>query len=67
MLNFLSFAVDVDEIVVNYPSMYELIHDLRAMGEGNAVMNRKGVLGRDVFRAAAEVYQGSLDRVFDNE
>ncbi|KAI8851851.1 S-adenosyl-L-methionine-dependent methyltransferase [Chytridium lagenaria] len=26
-------TVDVDEIVVNYPSMFELIHDLQAMGE----------------------------------
>lgn len=28
-------TVDVDEIVVNYPSMFELMADLKSMGEGN--------------------------------
>lgn len=29
-------TVDVDEIVVNYPSVFELMHDLQNMGESNA-------------------------------
>jgi NADH dehydrogenase [ubiquinone] 1 alpha subcomplex assembly factor 5 len=33
-------TVDVDELVVNYPSMWELINDLKDMGEGNAVIGR---------------------------
>lgn len=33
-------TVDVDEIQVNYPSMFELIEDLKAMGESNAVLTR---------------------------
>jgi len=33
-------TVDVDEIQVNYPSAIELMQDLRAMGESNAVLNR---------------------------
>lgn len=33
-------TVDVDEIQVNYPSAIELMQDLRAMGESNAVINR---------------------------
>ncbi|KAJ3406793.1 hypothetical protein HDV05_005828, partial [Chytridiales sp. JEL 0842] len=56
-------TVDVDEIVVNYPSMYELIQDLRAMGESNAIANRQGALNKDVFHAAAEVYRA----VYGNE
>ena len=33
-------TIDVDEIVVNYPSPFELMEDLRAMGENNAIANR---------------------------
>ena len=33
-------TVDVDEVTVNYPSAMELMEDLRAMGESNAVINR---------------------------
>ena len=33
-------TVDVDEIRVNYPSMWELVEDLRDMGESNAVIGR---------------------------
>jgi hypothetical protein len=33
-------TVDVDEVTVNYPSAIELMEDLRAMGESNAVINR---------------------------
>jgi NADH dehydrogenase [ubiquinone] 1 alpha subcomplex assembly factor 5 len=43
LLNRAGFAlstVDVDEIEITYPSMFELIEDLRWMGEGNAVANR---------------------------
>ncbi|KAI7865438.1 S-adenosyl-L-methionine-dependent methyltransferase [Spinellus fusiger] len=33
-------TVDVDEIQVNYPSAFELVQDLRSMGETNAVLSR---------------------------
>jgi len=33
-------TVDVDEIVVEYPSVFELLMDLQAMGEGNAIINK---------------------------
>jgi NADH dehydrogenase [ubiquinone] 1 alpha subcomplex assembly factor 5 len=33
-------TVDIDEIRVAYPSMWELMDDLRDMGESNAVVNR---------------------------
>lgn len=37
---FVLTTVDVDEIQVNYPSMFELMDDLKAMGENNAVLTR---------------------------
>lgn len=33
-------TVDVDEIKVFFPSMYELMDDLRDMGESNAIVGR---------------------------
>lgn len=33
-------TVDIDDIVVSYPSMFELLDDLRNMGESNAVVDR---------------------------
>lgn len=49
-------TVDVDEVAVGYPSMYELMHDLRDMGESNAVINRRGQLKRDTMLAAGAIY-----------
>ncbi|KAG0301186.1 hypothetical protein BGZ98_008556 [Dissophora globulifera] len=50
-------TVDVDELTVNYPSAIELMEDLRAMGESNAVINRRGLLKRDTMLAAAAIYK----------
>lgn len=50
-------TVDVDEVSVAYPSIYELMHDLRDMGESNAVINRRHVLQRDTLLAAGSIYQ----------
>jgi NADH dehydrogenase [ubiquinone] 1 alpha subcomplex assembly factor 5 len=33
-------TVDIDEVKVAYPSMWELMEDLQDMGEGNAVIGR---------------------------
>jgi NADH dehydrogenase [ubiquinone] 1 alpha subcomplex assembly factor 5 len=33
-------TVDLDEVKVGYPSMFELIEDLRDMGESNAIVGR---------------------------
>ena len=33
-------TVDVDEIIIGYPSMWELLDDLRDMGENNAIIGR---------------------------
>lgn len=37
---FTMLTVDTDEIVVGYPSMFELMWDLKGMGENNAAYNR---------------------------
>lgn len=37
---FTLLTVDVDEVKVAYPSMWELMEDLRDMGEDNAVIGR---------------------------
>jgi NADH dehydrogenase [ubiquinone] 1 alpha subcomplex assembly factor 5 len=37
---FTLLTVDIDEIKVSYPSMWELLEDLRDMGESNAVIGR---------------------------
>ena len=61
LLNRAGFAlstVDVDEIQIAYPSMFELIDDLRWMGEGNAVVNRRPRLNEDTLMAAAAIYKG---------
>ncbi|ORY99569.1 S-adenosyl-L-methionine-dependent methyltransferase [Absidia repens] len=50
-------TVDVDEIQVSYPSAFELMDDLRAMGESNAVLSRRPLLKRDTLLAAASIYK----------
>ncbi|CAG8447483.1 5182_t:CDS:10 [Dentiscutata heterogama] len=50
-------TIDVDDIIVNYPSMFELIVDLKAMGESNAVLARRPFLKRDTLLAAAAIYK----------
>lgn len=37
---FTLLTVDIDEVKVAYPSMWELMEDLSDMGEGNAVIGR---------------------------
>lgn len=37
---FTLLTVDVDEVKVSYPSMFELVEDLRDMGESNAIIGR---------------------------
>ena len=37
---FTLLTVDVDEVSVGYPTMWELLDDLRDMGESNAIIGR---------------------------
>ncbi|BGP28332.1 hypothetical protein JCM10296v2_000064 [Rhodotorula toruloides] len=50
-------TVDVDEIQIAYPSIFELIDDLKWMGEGNAVVNRRKRLNPETLLAAGEIYK----------
>ena len=55
---FKMLTVDVDDIIVDFPSMSALMTDLQAMGEGNAVVEReKGPIARNVLLAAEAVYR----------
>lgn len=54
---FTMLTIDTDEIVIGYPSMFELMWDLKGMGENNAAWNRKLHLRRDVALAASAIYQ----------
>ena len=51
-------TVDVEEFVVSYPSMWELMMDRRDMGESNAINGRRASISRDVLIAAEAIYKG---------
>ncbi|KAI0355402.1 S-adenosyl-L-methionine-dependent methyltransferase [Trametes cingulata] len=50
-------TVDVDEVKVAYPSMWELMEDLQNMGENNAVVGRRHFIHRDTLAAASAIYK----------
>ncbi|KZT06514.1 S-adenosyl-L-methionine-dependent methyltransferase [Laetiporus sulphureus 93-53] len=54
---FTLLTVDVDEVKVAYPSMWELMQDLRDMGESNAVIGRRNYIHRDTLAAASAIYK----------
>ncbi|KAJ3118826.1 hypothetical protein HK098_005825 [Nowakowskiella sp. JEL0407] len=56
-------TVDVDEIIVNYPTISELMRDLQTMGENNAISARTLGLSKDVLIAASAIYK----EVYGNE
>ncbi|CAO1624559.1 unnamed protein product [Sympodiomycopsis kandeliae] len=49
-------TVDIDEVSVGYPSIFELMTDLQDMGESNAVINRRPLLQRDTLLSASAIY-----------
>ncbi|KAF9567410.1 S-adenosyl-L-methionine-dependent methyltransferase [Agrocybe pediades] len=55
---FTMLTVDIDEVKVGYPSMWELMEDLQSMGENNAVIGRRNVIHRDTLAAASAIYKG---------
>ena len=48
-------TIDSEEITINYPTMFELMDDLKGMAESNVAWNRKLHLSRDTMFAAAAV------------
>nr|XP_029724252.1 arginine-hydroxylase NDUFAF5, mitochondrial-like isoform X2 [Aedes albopictus] len=55
--NFTMLTIDTDEIVVGFPSMFELMGDLKGMAESNAAFNRPLHISRDTLMAAAAIYK----------
>ena len=55
---FTLLTVDVEDITISYPSMWELIEDLRDMGESGAVLGRRPFIKRDILIAAESIYKG---------
>lgn len=53
---FTMLTIDTDEMVIGYPSMFELLQDVKGMGESNAAFNRPLTLSRDVLMAASAIY-----------
>lgn len=50
-------TVDIEEVTINYPSMWELLSDLRDTGESNAILGRRAMISRDVLIAAEGIYR----------
>ncbi|XP_017794973.1 PREDICTED: NADH dehydrogenase [ubiquinone] 1 alpha subcomplex assembly factor 5 [Habropoda laboriosa] len=60
---FTMLTIDTDEIVIGYPSMFELMWDLKGMAENNAIKNRKIRLNKDTLLAAAAIYKELYGKV----
>ncbi|KAG8218493.1 S-adenosyl-L-methionine-dependent methyltransferase [Butyriboletus roseoflavus] len=54
---FTLLTIDTDEVRVGYPSMWELIEDLKDMGEGNSILGRRHIMHRDTLAAASAIYR----------
>lgn len=50
-------TIDTDSMTVNYPSPLDLMHDLQAMGESNALTVSTGKLSRESLMAACAIYK----------
>jgi hypothetical protein len=57
---FTLLTVDVEDITISYPSMWELIEDLRDMGESGAVLGRRPFIKRDILLSAEAIYKGQF-------
>lgn len=55
--NFALPMADSESITISYDNLFALLADLRAMGEGNALLKRARYLRRDVLMRAAELYK----------
>ncbi|KAL4237834.1 NADH dehydrogenase [ubiquinone] 1 alpha subcomplex assembly factor 5 [Mactra antiquata] len=54
---FTMLTIDIDEMVVTYPSIRELMYDLKGMAESNCAWSRKTHLKRKVIEAADVIYK----------
>lgn len=54
---FSAITVDLTDVKINYPSIFELMFDLQAMGESNATIHGSRHMNREVLQASAAIYQ----------
>ena len=54
---FTMLTIDSDELVVNFPSVMQLMRDLKGMAENNAAWSRKLRLNRDSLLATDAIYK----------
>ena len=54
---FTMLTIDSDEIVVNFPSVMQLVRDLKGMAENNASWSRKIRINRDTLLATDAIYK----------
>ena len=60
-------TVDVDDIIVDYPTVSALMVDLQMMGESNAALRReRGPLSRDVLLATEAIYREMYGETQEN-
>lgn len=59
---FSMLTIDTDEMIIRYPSMFELMWDLKGMGENNAVIHRPLRLNKNTMFSAATIY----DQLYGN-
>ena len=67
MLNragFTMLTIDTDEIVVGYPSMLQLMWDLKGMAENNAAFNRPAHISRETMLSASAIYKELYAKVY---
>ncbi|XP_011502528.1 PREDICTED: NADH dehydrogenase [ubiquinone] 1 alpha subcomplex assembly factor 5 [Ceratosolen solmsi marchali] len=64
---FTMLTVDTEELIIGYPSMYELMWDLKGMGESNAARNRKLHLSRDTLFAASAIYNQLYGKIKEKD
>ncbi|XP_056264947.1 arginine-hydroxylase NDUFAF5, mitochondrial [Pseudoliparis swirei] len=69
---FTMLTVDIDDVQILYPGIFEVMTDLQGMGESNCAWNRRSLLHRDSMLAAAAVYKemygnedGAVPATFD--
>ncbi|ODM99913.1 NADH dehydrogenase [ubiquinone] 1 alpha subcomplex assembly factor 5 [Orchesella cincta] len=55
---FTMLTIDTQEIKVGFPSVFELMEDLKGMAENNASWRRKVRISRDTLFSAAAIYKG---------
>ena len=54
---FTMLTIDSDEMIVGFPTVFQLMRDLKGMAENNASWNRKSHLHRDTIVATDAIYR----------